>query len=319
MRLTASCRCARTHIRVAEEDDAPASSGRAPQRFDATCRPSSATLVARALLNGLRRHLPLGLALAAVAVPALSQGRLDADSLKVFGGTYKVSCSDNASPKAMILADSLVFLHGTKQIAGRNVQAAASFLGPNVPPEYRTVLLSEVAGQQLLFVLYEDNSGYYLTVDGDAKVVASIGKPLAGRKFRRCDRAPQAIQAAPAPQRRYAMHELSAAGLLLDPRAKAAYYKALGPLVREPWLARLDGPSPQNRLVRLANTDFILAGACKNHDCADHNTVLLYSAAQNVVYGRVFQRGRSILIGAPPPAVATELERLWKSEWRQNR
>ncbi|MGZ9067364.1 MAG: hypothetical protein ACXW2I_18775 [Burkholderiales bacterium] len=33
-------------------------------------------------------------------------------------------------------------------------------------------------------------------------------------------------------------------------------------------------------------------------------------------YGKIYQRGKSSLIGAPPPAVAAELERLWKSEWR---
>jgi hypothetical protein len=44
--------------------------------------------------------------------------------------------------------------------------------------------------------------------------------------------------------------------------------------------------------------------------------VLLYSVAQDVVYGKVYQRGKSVLIGSPPPAVAAELEKLWKSEFR---
>lgn len=114
----------------------------------------------------------------------------------------------------------------------------------------------------------------------------------------------------------YALTELSAAGLLYDPKAKAAYTKALGPLAKEPWLARLDGPSPQNRAVKVAGTDFVLLAACKNHDCADNNTVLLWSAP-DVVYGKVYQRGKSTLIGSPPPAVASELEKLWKTEWRR--
>ena len=113
----------------------------------------------------------------------------------------------------------------------------------------------------------------------------------------------------------YALTELGAAGLLYDPKAKAAYYKALGPLAKEPWLAKLDGPSPQNRPVRVANSDFVLVAVCKNRDCSDHNTVLLWSAP-DVVYGKVYQRGKSTLIGSPPPAVASELGKLWKSEWR---
>jgi hypothetical protein len=113
----------------------------------------------------------------------------------------------------------------------------------------------------------------------------------------------------------YSLTELSAAGLLYDPKAKAAYTKALGPLSKESWLAKLDGPSPQNRPVKVANTDFVLVAACKNRDCADHNTVLLWSAP-DVVYGKVYQRGKSTLIGSPPPAVAAELEKLRKTEWR---
>lgn len=113
----------------------------------------------------------------------------------------------------------------------------------------------------------------------------------------------------------YALTELSASGLLYDPKAKVAYMKALGPLAKELWLAKLDGPSPQNRPVKVAGTDFVLVAACKNRDCEQNNTVLLWSAP-DVVYGKVYQRGKSTLIGAPPPAVAGELEKLWKTEWR---
>lgn len=116
--------------------------------------------------------------------------------------------------------------------------------------------------------------------------------------------------------RGYALDELGASGLLYDPKAKAAYHQALGPLAKERWLARLDGPSPQNKRIQAAGAEYVLVSACKSHDCGDHNTVLLYAPAQNLVYGKVYQRGRSTLIGAPPSAVAAELEKLWKSEWR---
>ena len=45
-------------------------------------------------------------------------------------------------------------------------------------------------------------------------------------------------------------------------------------------------------------TEYLLARACKDHDCADNNTVLLYSAAQGVVYGKANRQRRSTLIGA---------------------
>ena len=59
--------------------------------------------------------------------------------------------------------------------------------------------------------------------------------------------------------------------------------------------------------LEVAGTEYVLASSCKNHDCGDNNTVLLYSAAQGVVYGKIFERGRSMLIGAPSPAVASAL------------
>ena len=268
------------------------------------------------------------LVLAAASAPAWAQGKLDAHTMKAFGGTYQVDCSNNASPKATVFADALVFLNGDKRIAGSKVQAAAAYYGSSPPPDYRTVLLSEVpGGQELLFAIHEDKSGYYLKLDGDQKTMAAIGKPLSGQKFRRCDGAakPMQIAAAPAAQGKadpnktfkgYALHELSAAGLLYDPKAKATYYKALGSLSKETWLAKLDGPSPQNKPVKVAGADYMLLSACKNHDCAENNVVLLYSGSQDVVYGKVYQRGKSTLIGAPPPALVPELERIWKTEWR---
>jgi hypothetical protein len=114
----------------------------------------------------------------------------------------------------------------------------------------------------------------------------------------------------------YALSELTAAGLLYNAQAKATYHKALGPLVKEPWLARLDGPSREFRPVKVAGADFMLVGTCKNHDCYDNTILLLWSGMQNVVYVKVVQRGKSTLIGSPPPAVAGELENLWKAEFR---
>ena len=114
----------------------------------------------------------------------------------------------------------------------------------------------------------------------------------------------------------YALHELSAPGLLYDPKAKAIYYKALGPLAKEPWLAKLDGPSPQNRPVKIAGADYVLLAACKNHDCEQNSTVLLWSGVQDVVYGKVYQKGKSTFIGTPPAALEGELDKLWKTEWR---
>ena len=105
---------------------------------------------------------------------------------------------------------------------------------------------------------------------------------------------------------------------LADREFKRAYYQALGPKVREDWLAKLDGPGPEQKSVRVAGADYLQLAFCKAHDCHDNNAVLLYSRAAGNVYGLVFEGDRrKTLIGQPPAAVAVELERIWRSEWRQ--
>lgn len=270
--------------------------------------------------------------------PAWAQGKLDADTMKAYGGTYQVDCSNTTSPKATVFADALVFLNGDKRVAGSKPEAQASYHGNSPPPEYRLMLASEAPGGQLLFEIGQDKAGHYLKLYGEPKVEAAIGKPLIQQKFRRCDgtakpmqtvaAAPVGAQAAPAPSqgqgsgnsakifKGYALSELSASGLLYNPQAKATYHKALGPLVKESWLAKLDGPSSEFRPVKVAGADYMLGYTCKNRDCYDNTIVLLWSGVQNVVYGKVVQKNKSTLIGSPPPAVAAELEKLWKTTFR---
>ena len=249
--------------------------------------------------------------------PALADGTLDAATFQAFGGTYLSDCGNNAAPKVTVFEDALVFLDGGKRIAGTNVQSAAGYYGQNTSPGYRTAILSEIqGGSQLIFVVSHDDAGDYITLDGDATVMQQIGTPLAGTKFRRCDPGAKQTTAAPAPAPTSASGTVDAGGMLLNPKFKAAHYKALGPLVKQMWLAKLDGPSPPTRTVSIGGREYVLVCSCKNHDCADNNAVLLYSPAFQVVYGKVYQRGRSSLIGAPPKAVARELERLWVAEWR---
>ena len=95
--------------------------------------------------------------------------------------------------------------------------------------------------------------------------------------------------------------------------------RRLDRLAREDWLNHLEGPNTVPRKIRVASAEYHLIGVCKNNDCSDNNAVLLYSPAHRVVYGKLLIRRRGILIGAPPAAVAAELDRLWAAEWRQRR
>jgi hypothetical protein len=275
-----------------------------------------------------------GIAVLAISlcVASLAQAqRLDAETLRAYGGTYSTDCANAAAPKLRAVADMIAVERGNQRLAGLKPQAAPSFFGNSPPRNYEMTLLGEVRGRyQMLFVIYRDRQGQYATIDGDRQVKQALGQIAAGR-YRRCN-VPAAAQAAPAqrtpspsptpapsPGARAAEPgpDTSPTMLLRDPRFRTPYYKALGAKQGERWLARLDGPAPQPRNVRVAGTDYLLLAVCKPRDCGDNNTVLLYSAAQGVVHGQIHERGRNTLIGNPPPAVAAELAKLWRTEWRQ--
>jgi hypothetical protein len=103
---------------------------------------------------------------------------------------------------------------------------------------------------------------------------------------------------------------------LAEPSFKSAYMKALGPKAKTPWLAKRDGPAPQDKFVTVAGERYVMNSFCKARDCGDNSAVVLYSPTRKVVYGTIHERGKTTLIGDPPPPVATELAGLWKKEWR---
>ncbi|HTN50422.1 MAG TPA: Ivy family c-type lysozyme inhibitor [Burkholderiaceae bacterium] len=104
---------------------------------------------------------------------------------------------------------------------------------------------------------------------------------------------------------------------LKEPAFKSAYMKAIGPRANTPWIARRNGPAPEDTFVTVAGQRYVLSAFCKDHDCGDNNAVILYSPEKKVVYGTIYERGKTTLIGDPPGAVATELSALWKKQWRQ--
>lgn len=274
------------------------------------------------------------LALAAMGSVAWAQGKMDVKLMQRYGGVLAPECANYLLPQLKYLGDSLVVQDGGKAVlTGRNVKEAPKYFGATPPPEFETALTSEVAGgEALVFVFFRNTSGLFAAVEGGPKVMAALPAAFKGKRARHCDPnrnvAPGAAAAAAGGAvsagtgnsakifKGYALTELSAAGLLYNAKAKEVYYKALGPLVKEPWLAKLDGPSSEGQAIKVANDEYVMLYTCKNHDCYDHNVVLLWSGIQNVVYGKVNQKGKTTLIGNPPPAVGIELEKLWKKQFR---
>jgi hypothetical protein len=268
----------------------------------------------------MRRVLILACSIAA-AGPARA---LEPEVLQRYGGTYSMQCADASSPRLRITADALLVERGARRLVGPKPQAAYSYFGQSPPPGYEVALQSQERGApELTFVVFRDRGGLYLQFDAEPRVMAALGRPPANTKYRDCDAARNQREGAAAG--RQALQDakeaaaLAAASPLADARFKAAYHAALGARVKEHWLARLDGPAPEPRRLRVAGDEYVLHAVCKAHDCHDNNLVLLYSPARGVAYGTVFERGTtSTLIGAPPPAIATELERLWRRQWRQS-
>jgi hypothetical protein len=268
------------------------------------------------------------LALIATGSGAWAQSNSEIQRMQPWLGVLAPDCSDYKLPQLKHLGDSLVVQDGGKAVlTGRKVKQAPKHFGATPPPEFETAFTSEAAGgEALVFVYYRNASGLFASVEGGPKVMAALPAALKGKRARHCDPNRNAAPGTGSPDAQakadpdkfkgYALDELGASGLLYNAKAKATYYKALGPLSKEPWLAKLDGPSPQNKKVKAASADYVLLSACKNHDCFENNVVLLYSGAQDVVYGKVYQRGKSTLLGTPPPAVVAELEKLWKTEFR---
>ncbi|MEO8806036.1 MAG: hypothetical protein ABI433_08135 [Burkholderiaceae bacterium] len=52
---------------------------------------------------------------------------------------------------------------------------------------------------------------------------------------------------------------LEPAEYLKDPKFQALYVKALGAKAKTPWLAKMDGPAPTTRKVRVVGSEYVLA------------------------------------------------------------
>lgn len=255
------------------------------------------------------------------AAPAGAQGGIDAGALRQFGGRYAADCANPAGAQLRVGADALLVEQAGQRMTGHKPMSAYSYFGNGAPPkDFQVALIGEVrGGPQLIFMVYADNAGPYILLDGDPQVTAALSKALTTPRYRRCGPpgAPPA-SAAPRPPPAAApggVPELSV--LVADPAFKRAYLRAIGAKASEHWLARFDGPAPPTREQRFDGVPYIVVAICKAHDCYDHNAVFLYSAAQQRVLGLIQQNGAKALIGAPGPALASQLNRLWLKEWRQ--
>ena len=253
------------------------------------------------------------LALLCTAPAASAQGQIDNALMMRYGGVLAPDCSNYLLPQLKFLGDSLVVQDGGKAVlTGKNVKAVPGYFGSTPPPQFENALVSEVSpGQGLVFVFYRNASGLFASVEGAPQVMAKLPAAFKGKRARHCDPNRNAVPGKPVAA------QPMPPDLLKDASFKRAYTQALGGFAREPWLARLDGPAQPITQVQVDGKSYRLVSVCKTHDCYENSMVFLY--APGAAYGTVYHGGRSTLVGAPPPAVAAELQRLWKLTYRGNR
>lgn len=244
------------------------------------------------------------------ALPAAA--KVDAAMNRQIAGTFSNACGNRAQPMVRLYDDVMSI-----EVSGKTV-AASKFrtlrASPIAPPpaDFKVAYEGDVpGGDGLVFVLTHNAQGLYVTVVGGAKSLAPLGPGVQGQRIRHCDPNRNALPGTQPPV------ELGPPDMLRDAAFKSAYVKALGPLAKTAWLAKLNGPAPPVKTVKVAGADYQLVSVCKPHDCADNNMVLLYAANSGSLVGKLQNAGRGVLLGNPSPAMAAELERIWLSEWRR--
>lgn len=273
------------------------------------------------------RHAALLLASLLLPAAAWAQpvGGLSPDAMGLYGGRWSSACADTAAPTLQVRQDMLIAESGKRRVVGRAPQTAYSFFGNSPPPAgFDVALIGDVgkAGTAgvMTFLIYRDARGQSITLDADKPVAGQLGPDMMKLRYWRCDgatrAAPPPVEAAPAAKAPPAPTG-SPAALVHGPAMQKAWRNALGPRENDRWLVRREGPAPDPQWVTVEGTRYLLHAFCKPHDCHDNNAIALYDQGSGRIYGLVQRDGRNRLVGAPPPALAPQLDALWRAQWRQ--
>jgi len=265
-----------------------------------------------------------GASLALASVPAAAEW--NADAVKTFGGSYAADCADAASLHLKVDAGGLTVEKKGRTISAPAPDPAFSYLGPSPPPTFQAALLAQArGGGEVVALVHRDAQGRFVELGLEPRTAASFGlRANESPRLRDCDtgRRGRDGAAAVAASQEAARDRVAAAAAspLAEPEFKRLYRQALGSRVNVAWLAGMAGPGTPQKSLRIGDTEYVQMAFCKAHDCGDNNAVLLYARSAGKLYGLVFEGGRNrTLIGQPPPPVASQLDRLWRAEWRGGR
>ncbi|RQO47601.1 lysozyme inhibitor [Variovorax sp. KBW07] len=281
-----------------------------------TLKKNQRALVAAALL-ATAAGLP------AVAWAQAGGGGLPPDAMALYGGRWSTACADTAAPTLHVRQDMLIAESGKRRVVGNAPQTAHSFFGNRPPPANFDLALMSSVGKAgaMTFLVYRDPLGQLIMLDADKPVAGQLGPELMKQRYWHCDGAaraatppaePEAIKLPPPPTG-------SPAALAQGPAMQKAWRAALGTRETDRWLVRREGPAPEPQWVTVDGTRYLLHAFCKPHDCHDNNAIALYDQGSGRIYGLVQRDNKTRLVGSPPAALAPQLERLWREQWRGNK
>jgi hypothetical protein len=259
------------------------------------------------------------LAFFVLLLPGVARAEMDHEALKFWGGTFLSECAKPSSPRIVVAAHSITFVDGDRKVVSTTATSAASWYGNSAPENHVMTFLGDMAeGDQLIVDVFQADGQTWAKVNGGGPVQKLLGKAAVGRRYLRCAPAPDAKPWAPSSMPDTATALPGAADYAMDLAFAVPYKKALGKYGGEHWLQTLQGPSPESKRVTIAGTEYVVIAACKDHDCADNNTTLLWNPDKKTVFGKVRVLGKSALIGNPPKEVQKDLGDLWWRQWGQN-
>jgi hypothetical protein len=71
-----------------------------------------------------------------------------------------------------------------------------------------------------------------------------------------------------------------------EPAFKSAYIKALGPKSKTGWLAKRDGPAPEDKFVAVGGERYAMNAFCAQHACKENSAVTKESRSHLSAEGR---------------------------------
>ncbi|NUZ07854.1 Ivy family c-type lysozyme inhibitor [Piscinibacter koreensis] len=263
-------------------------------------------------MRGSMRLIVVCLGLLALGSPA--QAALDAATEGRIGGAYSNACNDRSQLMIRLFGDTLDIERGGSVVHATRVRADRT-PPADAPPDFKAAVRGEARGAAVALTLTHNAQGLFARIDGSERALAPLGAGVAGQVLRHCDPNCNALPG----------HEAAAGAagpqgptsLLADRRFRAAWTTVLGPLAKERWIARLEGPAPPLRELGAGGASLVLGAACKPHDCRDNSLVFVWNRDAGTVSALIQQGGRRSLVGTASPLGARELERLWTEEWRQ--